>query len=302
MQSSDIGWLDRHLRAVIGLLVIGCNALHVDLDELLVRPPMIPGEVRLPWGEQDFSARMLREHLDQHHDMASRREATIDGHVEWLRGLAPQGTRVLDLGCGPGLYLERFARVGYRGVGVDVSPASIEYASRRAQEHRLGVSYLLGDFRRPGVDGEFDLILCLFGELSTVHIDEVRDVLDMAATHLHPRGRVVIELSTKNGVVAKGSRPPTWYRAQGGLFAYGMHAVMTESKWFETDHASVERWWVLERGSPRPLMLGSTTWWHRDLEQIIEPLGLVVEARYGDLSGQPQHDDREFVTVVLRQR
>jgi SAM-dependent methyltransferase len=282
------------------LLVVGCHAPHVDLDELLVRPPMIPGEAGLPWGDPDFSARMLREHLDQHHDMASRREATIDGHVEWLRALAPQGTRVLDLGCGPGLYLERFARVGYNGVGIDVSPASIEYASRRAQEHQLDASYALSDFRRLEVDGEFDLILCLFGELSTVPIDDVRDVLDMASTHLNARGRVVIELSTRNGVVAKGSSPPTWYRAEGGLFAPGTHAVVSECQWFEADQASVERWWVLERGSPRPRMFGSTTWWHQDLEHVIEPLRLVVEARYGDLSGQPQDDDREFVTLVLR--
>ena len=36
---------------------------------------------RLPWDDPEFSERMLREHLSQDHDMASRRQNLIDLHV-----------------------------------------------------------------------------------------------------------------------------------------------------------------------------------------------------------------------------
>jgi 2-polyprenyl-3-methyl-5-hydroxy-6-metoxy-1,4-benzoquinol methylase len=78
---------------------------------------------------------MLHEHLSQDHDAASRRGATIDRQVAWIHGallLAGTPTRVLDLGCGPGLYAERLAALGHRCVGVDVSPASIAFARARA--------------------------------------------------------------------------------------------------------------------------------------------------------------------------
>lgn len=79
---------------------------------------------------------MLREHLDQRHDHASRRIETVDTHVEWLfeTVLAGRPGSVLDLGCGPGLYTGRPAERGCSCLGVDISSASIEQARRGAAE------------------------------------------------------------------------------------------------------------------------------------------------------------------------
>ncbi len=43
---------------------------------------------RLPWGDPGFSARMLAEHLDQRHDLASRRTAVIDAQAQRLAALS----------------------------------------------------------------------------------------------------------------------------------------------------------------------------------------------------------------------
>ncbi|MEZ4569909.1 MAG: hypothetical protein R2849_06205 [Thermomicrobiales bacterium] len=37
---------------------------------------------KIPWDDPDFSSRMLREHLSQDHDAASRRISMIDRHVD----------------------------------------------------------------------------------------------------------------------------------------------------------------------------------------------------------------------------
>ena len=46
--------------------------------------------------------------------------------------LVPEGARVLDLGCGPGLYVHRLSAMGCECVGMDFSPASIRHASESA--------------------------------------------------------------------------------------------------------------------------------------------------------------------------
>ncbi len=79
---------------------------------------------------------MLATHLDPTIDLASRRPETIDRTVAWIvetLGLEP-GDSVLDLGCGPGLYTQRFAQRGQRVSGVDYSRRSIEYAGQQAEE------------------------------------------------------------------------------------------------------------------------------------------------------------------------
>ena len=104
-----------------------------DLMEIVRRSqtpePWAEGE-KIPWNEPGFSRRMLQEHLSQQHDLASRRAVTIRKHVDWIqRAVLPGGpSRILDLGCGPGLYASRLAKLGHDCTGVDFSPASIEYA------------------------------------------------------------------------------------------------------------------------------------------------------------------------------
>jgi predicted TPR repeat methyltransferase len=53
--------------------------------------------------------------------------------------LQSEPQRILDLGCGPGLYTQRLASLGHTCVGIDISPASIAYA-RRVQHPDAGAS------------------------------------------------------------------------------------------------------------------------------------------------------------------
>jgi SAM-dependent methyltransferase len=108
-----------------------------------VPAPWAEGE-KIPWNDPDFSARMLKEHLSQEQNAASRRSERIDAHVAWIHHELLDGnpTQVLDLGCGPGLYSNRLARLGHNCVGIDYSPASIAYAVRTAQKEGLPCTFL----------------------------------------------------------------------------------------------------------------------------------------------------------------
>ena len=70
---------------------------------------------------------MLREHLTQDHDAASRRLPIIDLHVAWIHRqvLGEKPSTILDLGCGPGFYTDRLSRLGHTATGLDFSPAAI---------------------------------------------------------------------------------------------------------------------------------------------------------------------------------
>ena len=74
------------------------------------------------WNHPHVSRQMLRFHLDPNTDLASRRPETMDACVAWLDArLALRGTRVCDLGCGPGMYAKRFAALGAEVTGIDFS-------------------------------------------------------------------------------------------------------------------------------------------------------------------------------------
>lgn len=68
------------------------------------------------------------------------------------------GSRVLDVGCGPGRHAHEFARRGIEVVGVDVSARFVEIARRKAPP---GASFMQGDARSMDFDAEFDAAVSL---------------------------------------------------------------------------------------------------------------------------------------------
>ena len=142
------------------------------IPELLARagrPELFQPSDALFWDDPYISAQLLKMHLDDGIDAASRPAVVIRATVDRLvrDGVVSPGTRVLDLGCGPGRYAELLASVGCRVNGVDLSARSIAYARERAKERGLDIEYRVQDFHTLADVAAFDVVLQVFGELST---------------------------------------------------------------------------------------------------------------------------------------
>jgi SAM-dependent methyltransferase len=224
------------------------------LAAIVERPPLTDAAVvpeKIPWDDPAFSERMLAEHLDQSHNMASRRIDIIDRHVDWIfdgvMGGRP-GT-VLDVGCGPGLYTERLAARGCTCRGVDFSPASIRHAQTAAAESGSACSYTLGDVRATDFGGGHDLALLLFGEFNVFDRSEAAALLVRIRRALRPSGRLVLEPQPDHAVHASGTEPPTWFATDSGLFSADPHLVLTEHAWDEAAGCRLTRHLVVDDGA-----------------------------------------------------
>lgn len=80
----------------------------------------------------------------------------VDALVAML-GLGP-GTRVLDVGCGPGRHAHELARRGVPVHGIDISGRFVELARAGAP---AGATFERMDARALAFDGEFDVVISL---------------------------------------------------------------------------------------------------------------------------------------------
>ncbi len=210
-------------------------------------PPWSEGD-NIPWSEPAFSARMLREHLSQAHDAASRRTDKIEKHVAWIQRawLPAHPSRILDLACGPGLYTSRLARLGHACVGIDYGPAAIAYAQETARRERLDCLYRLQDLRQADFGGGFDLAMFIFGEFNVFAPEDAAAILRRAYAALADGGRLVLEPHTFAAVRKIGEEGRSWYSAEAGLFSDRPHVCLQENCWDDARRVATTRYFLVD--------------------------------------------------------
>jgi len=84
---------------------------------------------------------------------------------------APTPGRILDLGCGPGVYTKDLLDRGWQLWGVDIAPKMLKVAQGRT-EGRPGAGFAVGQTTKlPFASGAFDAVVCI-GVLAYVESEE----------------------------------------------------------------------------------------------------------------------------------
>ena len=98
-----------------------------ELKKYTTKPQLNAPSTNEFWDDEHISKGMLEAHLNPNWDAATRKPEFLDKSVNWITKIAPssQYKFLLDLGCGPGLYAERFNSARYSVTGVDFSKRSI---------------------------------------------------------------------------------------------------------------------------------------------------------------------------------
>ncbi len=124
--------------------------------------------------------------------------------------------RVLDLGCGTGIYTKILKRLGAKVFGVDISPKMLEIAKSEVK----GVEFKLGSvYSLPYKSNYFDIVLASL----VVHYFENLDKAFKEINRVLKKNGVFI-FSTDNPVISATRRikgKPRWYRIFSNYFKEG---------------------------------------------------------------------------------
>ncbi len=254
------------------------------------------------WSSPDISEMMLRYHLDGDVDLASRRTEFIEASVDWISatfGLG-EGSRLIDLGCGPGLYANRLARRGAAVTGVDISPRSIEYARQQAAQDGLGIDYRLGDYLTLDIEPGYDLATMIMCDYCALSPEQRGRLLRRVGDLLAPGGAFLFDVYSL-----------AYYETWEEMAAYGegmMDGFWSSQPYFgfqntfryDDDKVVLERYLIVERDRETEYF----NWFqHYSLESLtaeVEAAGLVVDEVYGDVAGEPFDPSLPEFAVAVR--
>ncbi|MFH8796026.1 class I SAM-dependent methyltransferase [Streptomyces sp. NPDC017941] len=203
----------------------------------------------------------------------------------------PPGARVLDLCCGPGVFTVPLARRGYDVTGVDLSPAMLDRARKRAADVGARVTYVRADAREYEAPGAFDVVLNMFTSFGYFEdpADNAR-VLRTMHSCLAPGGTLVLDLAGKE-LLARRVTPPKVVRRGEDL------VVQTDT--VLDDWARMRSDWVLVRGEQ--VTRADLVWFVYsavELRHMVEEAGFGRVEVFGGFDGRPYDENAE--RLVLR--
>lgn len=209
-------------------------------------------------------------------------------HLVQVLDLAP-GSRILDVGCGPGRHAHELARRGYIVHGIDISRRFVELARTGAPE---GCTFERLDARAMSFRAEFDAVVCLcqgaFG-LMTADGDDERVLTGMAAA-VRPGGRVALSafnayFAVRHFAGSEGS--------DGSQVAFDADAGISHERTEVRDEA----------GLPATVDLWTGCYTPRELRLLCRAVGLEVQSISGVEPGRygadgPSIDLPEYLVVA----
>lgn len=266
------------------------------------KPPLFePGETRF-WDDPHISKGMLEAHLNPEHDAASRKAETIDKEIKYLvsSNILKPGDRVLDLGCGPGLYASRLCENGMKVTGVDISKRSLDYAMRYAEEKGLDIDYQCIDFFDIEYSSEFDAVLQIYGELCTFSDAKRDDLLAKVHKALKADGLFVFDVSTRAQRMREGLKN-RWYVSDGGFWRPGRHLVLEQGFDYPEHDVWLDQYIVVDDYSNVSVY---RNWFHdynlQSITKVLEKAGFQVIYVWNDLTGTPFQEGGDWIAVVGR--
>lgn len=142
--------------------------------------------------KKDTSWDKVADWYDRHVSTSSdyHRELIIPRAMEMLAPVRDE--KILDVGCGQGVFAAELAAKGARVVGVDASKKLIDFAKKRSS--RLNVQYfVMNASRLEGLqDGTFDAACWI---LALQNMEQLDKVISEASRVLKPGGRLLLVLN-----------------------------------------------------------------------------------------------------------
>lgn len=253
------------------------------------------------WDDEHISKYMLEAHLNSNWEAASRKHDFIDRSVEWIEKIAPSETykKVLDLGCGPGLYAERFATKGYLVTGIDFSKRSIDYAKQKALEKDLKIDYFYKNYIEIQYKESFDLmtlIYCDYGALS--HSNRVI-LLKKIYDSMKVGGKFILDVFTPKNYEGKGESH-TWYLNEGeGFWSPKTHLCIQSHYIYEGDIRLNQYTIINEDGEANVYRVWDHYYTKNTITEELKKAGFSNIEIFSDVSGKFYNEESKTMCIVV---
>lgn len=248
------------------------------------------------WTDPYIQQQILKKHLDFQSDEASRRQESILKTVNFILKHTKPASRLLDLGCGPGLYTSLFADADYVVTGIDFNKASIEYAMAKSCK----VKYILNDYITNYPNGEYDTITMIYCDMGT-HSDDDRDrLLNNIYRSLSNGGVFIFDVFSEEIINAKQENKSWEYAPHGGLWNENEYLLLSQTFHYPKNKAFAYQYNLIHEGTVKHFIIWERYYSEEEITGILEKVGFSQISIYKNLLDKNNFTSNSEMFIVAK--
>lgn len=205
---------------------------------------------------------------------------------------------LLDIGCGPGIYAEKFAKVGYRVTGIDFSKRSIDYALKSSMKQGLAITYIYQNYLNMNLNKVYDfatMIYCDYGALSTI---DRQTVMKKIYNHLKPGGKLLLDVFSM-AKYDSFQEKQTWELCRNGGFWREEEYAALYGQYKYLDNVTLEQISIIYNSETTTYYLWNTYFTKKALIEEANAAGFKVCDVFGDVAGCPYNESDVTIAILL---
>ncbi len=281
------------------------NKLYSFLKEIGLRPK--PFEIYSAcelWNDPYISQQLLGLHLDPDVEMVSRHPDFINRSVDWLNRQFNMSRHpsVLDLGCGPGLYANRLARLGAEVTGIDISQRSIDYAEQAACRENLSVTYICQNYLEYSSLQKFDLVLMIFCDFCSLSPEQQKVVFGKIRDFLTENGRFVLDVYSFNKFDNRNEYVGYEHITENGFWSEGEYFGFLHTFKYDDIKLILDKYTLIQGSRIQTFYNWLQYFSLESLKRVFEDNGFRLERYYADAAGAPYRKDSLEIAVVAQRK
>ena len=198
------------------------------------------------WTDEHISKSLLAAHLDESNDSASRQSHKRIEIINWIKSNIKPNSKIIDFGCGPGLYANELGNSGHTVLGVDFNKESINYAQKNKAINGI-VEYKYADYLKDTFDEKYDVAMMIWCDFGTLTPNEQKLLLGKINNLLEDDGIFVFDVFGKDEI-KKQNEKRSWSISNGNAFwSKEPYFLMVETKIFENENTLGMRYYSVNQ-------------------------------------------------------
>ncbi len=270
------------------------------LGKCLARPELFTKGTARFWDDDHISGQMLKLHLDPDIEAASKTAATIAAETAFIIASTAMdgGKTVLDLGCGPGLYVKEFARTGALVTGVDLSARSISHAAETVGREHPNAAFVNMNYLDLAYRESFDIATLIFYDFGALDPGEQSRLLARVHAALKDNGVFVFDVLSHNW---KNPLADAITIHEEGFWRPHPHIEILATFSYEDPRTEGRQYTIIaEDGETEVIRIYIRLFSLAEITKLLTFHNFKVEKIYKNLRGDLLDDDAETFAIIAR--